>query len=222
MPIEVLFSEKDIQKLIDTNNTPKFGPRNTALIFGLSYWGLERKEVCQLPLSAVMSESGQWYKSWFIPAEYSYNGEERELHTADHVVPVLDEYIGWLKQKGVGTSNLHTYRKLNPEMKLFVNDRLTPFELTERSTKKKDGSVSYQTRSLDDKLKSFIKNSGIEGATVGTFRDSWIKMMYEAGCGYNDLKAVSGIKTKSTLDAKIRPLERELEKVFNSVFSRIN
>ena len=67
-----------------------------------------------------------------------------------------------------------------------------------------------------------VENSGIEGATVGTFRDSWIKMMYEAGCGYNDLKAVSGIRTKSTLDAKIRPLERELEKVFNSVFSRIN
>jgi hypothetical protein len=33
--------------------------------------------------------------------------------------------------------------------------------------------------------------------------------MYDAGCGYNELKAVFGIKTK----AKIRPLERELESV---------
>tara|TARA_B110000211_G_scaffold162671_2_gene183831 strand:+ start:5907 stop:6230 length:324 start_codon:yes stop_codon:yes gene_type:complete len=107
-------------------------------------------------------------------------------------------------------------------MKLFVNDNLKPFKLTPRGKAKKDGSVSFQTRSLDDKLKSFLDNSRLRGATLSTFRDSWVKMMYDYGCGYNDLKAISCIKTKATLDVKIKPVEREIEKVFNSVFSRIN
>ena len=221
MPIEVIFTEDDIQHLIEANAQPKFAPRNKALIFALCYWGLDRKEVCQLPLSSVMSESGEWYSIWHIPKELAFNGEARELRTADHVLPLLDEYIEWLKECGLGKSNLHTYRGLNPAMKLFVNDKLEPFKLTPRGKAKKDGSVSFQTRSLDDKLKSFLDNSRLRGATLSTFRDSWVKMMYDYGCGYNDLKDISGIKTKATLDAKIKPVEREIEKGFNSVFSRI-
>ncbi|MFT5723867.1 MAG: hypothetical protein ACI9JN_000984 [Bacteroidia bacterium] len=221
MPIEKIFSEDDIQHLINANSQPKYAVRNKALIFGVSYWGLERKEVCLLPLSAVMSESGQWHKIWYIPKEFSYNGEARELRTSDHVLPVFDAYVDWLKSHGVGKSNLHTYRQLNPDMKLFVNDNMQHFALTARSKLRTDGSVSFQTRSLDDKLKGFLANSRIQGATVSRFRDSWVKMMFDNGARYNDLKDISGIKTKATLDAKIKPVERELEKVFSSVFQRI-
>jgi hypothetical protein len=44
-------------------------------------------------------------------------------------------------------------------------------------------------------------------------------MMYDAGCGYNELKAVSDIWT---LDSKIRLLERELEGTFNKIFNRVD
>lgn len=222
MPLEVTFSQDDIQTIIDANNSPQFGPRNKALIICASYWGLDRKEICQLPLNALMSESGSWYKRWVLPEEFSFHGEARELCTADHVIPALDVYVDWLKSKEVGGSNLHTYRQLDGEMKFIVNDNYKPFALTKRKKPLNDGAVSYQTRALDDKLKGFILNAGIQGARVSTFRDSWVKMMYDNGCGYNELKSVSGIKTKSTLDAKIRPLERELQQIFNSVFSRIN
>lgn len=221
MPIEVIFSEADIQHIIDANSQPKFAARNKALIFGASYWGLERKELCLLPLRLLMAETGQWYKVWTLPAEYSYNGISRELRTSDHVIKVLDAYVDWLKSNSIGKSNLHTYRQLNPDMKFFVNDKGEPFKLTKRAKAKSNGEVSFQTRSMDDKLKGFIANAGIKGATVSTFRNSWIKMMHTHGCGYQDLKDISGIRTKATLDAKIKPVEHELQKVFNSVFSRI-
>jgi hypothetical protein len=222
MPIEKQFTSEDIQELIDNNKEGKYGPRNTALIFALSYWGLERKEISLLSLGSVMDDSGQWYRLWPIPPEYSHNGEGRELMTADHVIPALDAYSDWLIANNVGRTNLHTYRGFDPDMKLFVNDKFEPFALTPRNKPNADGSVSYQTRTLDDKIKSFIAATSIEGATLSTFRDSWLKSMYEAGCQYNELMDVSGIKRKETIDAKIRPYDKELEGIFNKVFNRMD
>jgi len=36
-------------------------------------------------------------------------------------------------------------------------------------------------------LKSFIDKAGIEGATVATYRDSFVKTMRELWCYYKDL-----------------------------------
>jgi len=38
---------------------------------------------------------------------------------------------------------------------------------------------------------------------------------------WNNLMAVTGIKQKRTLERKVRPQEAELEKVFNTLFSRV-
>jgi integrase len=222
MPIAKIFDDSDLQELINNNAVPRFKERNKALILGASYWGLTRVELCLLTLGCLMSESGKWYRKWVLPAEFSYNNEARELHTAEHVLPVLDNYVEWLKSNDVGESNISTYRKLDPEMKIFVNDKMEKFALTKRTARTPKGAVSYQPRSMDDKLKGFIANTSIKGATPSTFRDSWVKQMYENGCKYNELKAISGYKTKSTLDAKIRPQEQDLEQVFNAVFSRVN
>ncbi len=106
---------------------------------------------------------------WHIQDEHSYTGEGRELHTAEHVVPALDAYVNWLKANKVGKTNLHTYRPLDPEMKLFVNDNFEPLALTPRSQLNKDGSVRFQTRSHDDKIKSYIANKTISGAARSAF-----------------------------------------------------
>lgn len=76
-------------------------------------------------------------------------------------------------------------------------------------------------RSMNEKLKQLIAKTGIRGATPATFRDSFIKIFYDAGCGYKELKLISGIKEKETLDKRIRPHERELEQIFNVVFSKV-
>lgn len=74
---------------------------------------------------------------------------------------------------------------------------------------------------MNAKLKSFITKAGIEGATVATFRDSWVKVMYDHGCHHKDLMRVSGIKQKETIDRKIRPATQDLEKVFKDIYSRV-
>jgi hypothetical protein len=45
--------------------------------------------------------------------------------------------------------------------------------------------------------------------------------MYENGLKWNELKKVSGIKQKRTLENKIRHQEAQLEEVFKKLFSRV-
>lgn len=39
---------------------------------------------------------------------------------------------------------------------------------------------------MTEKLKGCISNTGIRGATPATFRDSFIKVMFESSCGYKE------------------------------------
>ena len=66
-----------------------------------------------------------------------------------------------------------------------------------------------------------IGRTKLYGATPSSYRDSFIKGMYENGCHWNELMVVSGIKQKRTLERKIRPKEVELEEVFGRLFSRV-
>ncbi|QFT57074.1 hypothetical protein [Microbulbifer sp. THAF38] len=152
-----------------------------------------------------------------MPKSVAYNGEVRELHTEDHVLPFFEAYMESRVEKNLYRSNKSWYRHSDPESHFFLNDRENPFKLSPRSK----GSSDYQPVSMNSKLKQLITNTSIQGARPSSFRDTFIKNMYEAGCGYKDLMAVSGIKGKETLDRKIRPRERELEKIFKDLFGKV-
>jgi integrase len=217
MPIERLFSESDVQRLINMNSAPPFGKRNAALIMGALYWGLTPSEASLLRLEDVMDQSGEFFRIWTLPASTAYNGEARELHTEDHVLPFFEGYFEWRVGEELCLSNQAWYRGSDPQSAFFLNDRGEPYKLSPR----KKGSTDYQPRAMSAKLKSFIEKAGIEGATVATYRDSWIKAMFDAGCHHKDLMAVSGIRQKETIDRKVRPAIQDLDQVFKAIYSRV-
>lgn len=217
MPIERLFKESDVQRLIDTNSAPPFGQRNSCLIIAAVYWGLTPSELSLLRLEDVMDQSGEFFRIWTLPASTAYNGNARKLYTDDHVLPFFEQYMQCRDSEGLYASNQSWYRGSDPKSHFFLNDREEPFKLSPR----KKGSTDYQPRAMNAKLKSFISRAGIEGATVSTFRDSWIKAMSDAGCHYKDLMSVSGIKQRETIERKIRPAVQDLEKVFRDIYSRV-
>ena len=217
MTVERLFSESDVQRLIDMNSAPPFGKRNAALIMGVLYWGLTPSEASLLRLEDVMDQSGEFFRIWTLPASTAYNGEARELHTEDHVLPFFVGYLDWRVAEGLCLSNQSWCRGSDPKSAFFLNDRGEPYKLSPR----KKGSTDYQPRAMSAKLKSFIEKAGIEGATVATYRDSWVKAMYEAGAHHKDLMRVSGIKQKETIDRKTRPAIQDLEKVFKDIYARV-
>ena len=217
MATERLFTESDIQQLLDNNAAPPFGRRNAALIMGAVYWGLTSYELSMLSVKDVLAEDGEFLRIWVLPGHVASNGTPRECHTEDHVLPFFEGYVAWRLAQGVGVSNLSAYREISPESKFFLNDRGEPYKLSPR----KAGSKEFQPRSMNEQLKRMIKKTGLHGATPSSFRDSFVRGLYENGCGWKDLMAVTGIKQKRTLERKVRPQEAELEKVFNSLFSRV-
>lgn len=217
MPIERLFNESDVQRLIDMNAAPPHGNKNAALIIACVYWGLTPSELSLLRLEDVMDQSGDFFRIWTLPASTAYNGEPRELHTGEHVLPFFEGYMDWRLTEKLYLSNQAWFRGSDPKSAFFLNDRGKPYKLSPR----KKGSSDYQARAMSAKLKSFIEKAGIEGVTVATFRDSWIRAMWNAGCHHKDLMAVSGIKQKETIDRKVKPAIQDLEKVFREIYSRV-
>lgn len=217
MATERLFTENDIQQLLDNNAAPPFGRRNAALIMGAVYWGLTPYELSMLSVKDVMAESGEFYRIWVLPAHSAYNGEQRECHTEDHVLSFFEDYIDWRLTECLGISNIPAYRRLNPDSKFFLNNRGENYKLSPR----KKGSDDYQPRSMNEQLKRLIKKAGLYGATPTSFRDSFVRGLYENGCGWKDLMLVTGIKQKRTLEHKVGPQEAELDIVFRTLFSRV-
>lgn len=218
MAVERIFDEADVSELLEQNAAPPFGPRNAALIMGGVYWGLTPLELSLVSTEDVMAPSGDLYRIWVLPKHAAFNGEAREVGTEDHILPFFEKYIDFRLSKGWGlSSNLHSHRGLAPDSKFFLNDQGERYKPTER--KGKPGS--YQPRSMVEQLKRIIGRTSLYGATPGSFRDSYIKGMYEAGVHWGDLMKASGIKQKRTLERKVRPHERELEEVLKSLFSRV-
>ncbi len=217
MATERLFTESDIQLLLDNNAAPPHGRRNAALIMGAVYWGLTPYELSMLTVKDVIAKNGEFYRIWTLPAHEAFNREPRECHTEEHMLPFFEGYIKSRIEKGLGCSNIPAYRGLDPESEFFLNDRGEPYKLSLR--KKRSGQ--YQPRSMNEQLKRLIKNAGLDGATPSSFRDSYIRGLYENGCGWKDIMAVTGIKQKRTLERKVRPQEAKVDEVFKSLFSRV-
>jgi integrase len=217
MATERLFTESGIQELLDNNAASPLGRRNAALIMGAVYWGLTPYELSMLSVKDVMGENCELLRIWVIPDHVAFNGERRECHTEDHVIPFFEGYIDWRLANDWGLSSIPAFRGLDAESKFFLNDRGEPYKLLPR----KAGSGEYHPRSMNEQLKRMIKKAGLHGATPSSFRDSFVRGLYEEGCGWKGLMAVTGIKQKRTLERKVRPREAELDKVFSNLYSRV-
>lgn len=214
---EKLFTVEDVNHLLEQNSMPPYGPRNAALIMGAVYWGLTPLELSLIAVEDVIAPGGELYLEWFVPEHFACNGIARKLRTENHVLPFFERYVKYRKEKGWGLSNLNTHCGLSPKSCFFLNDRGQEYKLVERNNK----PGSFEPRRMNDQLKRMIDRSGLNGATPRSFRDSFIKGMYEAGAGWSDLISVTGIKHKKTLEKKVRPHEKELIDVLKTLYGRV-
>tara|TARA_B100002049_G_scaffold223617_1_gene194290 strand:+ start:5495 stop:6148 length:654 start_codon:yes stop_codon:yes gene_type:complete len=217
MPIERILTESDIQNVIDRNSKPPFAARNKALILASSYWLLTPVEICGLRLEDVMDMSGQFYNIWTLPNYVAQNGEAREIRTSTHIVKIFQKYIDWWIANDLYSSGRKAYQGRDPKAPFIVNDKYQAYALSKRS----GNTTSVLPIALNNKLNAMLDNAGMKGCTASSLRDSGIKLFYDAGARYNDLRDFTGIKTKKSLDGKIRPHEAELESVMNTLFRSV-
>ncbi|MBT43579.1 MAG: integrase [Idiomarina sp.] len=217
MPIERILSEHEINQVIKRNNKPPFAYRNAAIVLASTYWCLTPFELSELRLQDVMDKTGDFFSVWTLPAHASQNGEPRELRTADHIASVMGRYIKWWEDNDLYGTGQASYRGRDRMAPFILNDNYEPYALTKRSA----GDRARHPVSMNKKLNSLLKTAGFDNATASTFRDSGIKLHWDNGAKYNDLKQFTGIKSKKAIDAKVRPHEAELTSVLSKVFRNI-
>jgi hypothetical protein len=210
-------SEDDINKVIKANSKPPFAIRNKAIVLASTYWLLSAYEVSELRLEDVMDKSGKFKSKWMLPDYVAQNGEKRELRTSIHIVKIMQDYIDWWKANGLYQSGKESYQGCDPKAPFILNDNYEKYALSKREK----GGANVLPIALNKKLNSMLEVAGMKGCTPSSFRDSAIKIYFDNGCHYNDLKAISGIKTKKSLDSKIRPHEAELDSVMNGLFKNV-
>lgn len=220
MALERVFDVEDVNLLLEQNASPPFGSRNAALIIGGVYWGLTPLELSLVDVDSVIAPGGEFYRIWVLPAECSFNGEEREVHTEDHVLPFFENYAAFRLEEQWGLCKLKSHRGIDPKSKFFLNDKGAEYALTKRKTQE-GKPARYQPRSMNNQLKRMIARANLYGATPASFRDSFVRGMHDNGAGWSDLMKITGIKQKRTLEKKVRPREREIEAVLKSLFSKV-
>jgi hypothetical protein len=164
-----------------------------------------------------MDKDGQFYRTWVLPDYVAQNGEEREIRTSDHIDNIMQDYMDWWIANGLYESGKNAYQGRDPKAPFILNDNYEKYALSKRE---KDG-VGVLPVALNKKLNALLENAGMKGCSASSFRDSGIKMYYDNGARYNDLRDFTGIKTKKSLDGKIRPHEAELENVMNNLFRNL-
>ncbi|MEL0637617.1 hypothetical protein V6259_12690 [Marinomonas sp. TI.3.20] len=214
MPLERIFDERDINELLTQNAGGEHGARNAALILSGVCWGLTPLEQSLVSTESVIAPNGQLYRTWVLPSHESYNGKSRELYTEDHLVPFFQKYIDVRLKKEWGTGG-HSHQALLPDKPFLLNDNGERYRIN--TTAKGHRSA----KAMHDQLRKMIKNSGLYDATPASYRASFIKLMYESGAKWTDLKGLTGIKDKRTLEGHVRPHERELESILSKIFSRV-
>lgn len=217
MPIEKILEESDFKKIILRNSEPPFATRNMALVITGGYFLLKPYEQTLLRLEDLMDASGEFYSIWTLPSHVSYNGDPREIRTSIHVANLLQKYINWWISNDLYSSGKKSYQGRDPKAYFIINDNFAPYSLSRR----KAGEAETVPVGLNDKLNELLAKSGYRGVTASSIRDSGIKQFWDAGAHHNELKDFSGIKTKTSLDQKIRPHEAELSEVVNRVFKTI-
>lgn len=215
MALPKIFDLKDIDHLLEQNSMPPHGRRNAALIACGVGWGLTLLEMSKVRNVDVMSPCGELYRIWVLPAHIAFNGKPREIITKGIVFGLLDKYINIKKSRKLQESNTFDYRCLLDTGELFLNDNNEPYKIDKR-----EGNKSH-ARGIMSQFKKMIENTGINGATPSSFRESFINLMFEQGVSHGELMKATGIKQKKTIDKKLRQHERELTQALDSVFSRV-
>jgi hypothetical protein len=217
MALTRIFDEPDIEQLLAQNSAPPYGARDTALIMGAVFWGLTPLELTMVRTESIIAPSGEFYRVWVLPADASFNGKAREIHTEDQVLGYFEKYVKLRMKKKWLLSNLHSHCGLDPYAAFFLTDKGKAFPVTERKGK----AGTYHPYSMNKHLKMLIDRSGLYGATASSYRNSFINLLHREGVTLIDLMDITGISSKRTLESKIRPHESEVRESLNSIFSRV-
>ncbi|WP_249365835.1 hypothetical protein [Pseudoalteromonas sp. NEC-BIFX-2020_002] len=213
--------DNDINSLLNDACTGKYSLKDRYLITQLACVPLSLTEHNLLKLHQLISDKGEVYRKWVLPAEYSRNKNERIIEVPEVFCQALEQYLDWYAQQQdlpvEYRHNLGTYRGFSQKAPALLNDRLTAFAMSERTVKK---GINKQPTNLRTKVNTLLKKAGLDWATAKTFEDSLI-IHLSKNVDHGVVADLFGYASRQVVTDKYNGNLLQLSDAINSVYSRI-
>lgn len=211
----------DLKKLLATATVGEMGPRNGAAVAAAAFWGLTAAEASLVTPAEVLTPKGKLRKTWTIPAEFAHNGRSRRLYnTHPKLVELLEVYIEWRVSRGWGVTNLGTFRSLDAEAPLLLNDRGKSFGFTRREA---GGKAKLQPSGFNALFRSLLSDSGLSdaGITYRQFRRQLMIELHRQGLSLRNIMDVLGVRSVESVRRVVMSDPVRVEEAVAGIHRRI-
>jgi len=216
-------STKQIVKLAIKHENAPYSVRDAALIAcsGLAFITLF--DLSLLRVRDLMDHKGRFYDQLTVPPEYNPTGKSKLLFIPQksYMRDVLERYAQRRVELNHGTTNIGTYRNLNPDSCFFLDDDGQPFNLTPRTSGDSDIARMQPIR-LRRMFKKFVLP---EGVTPSSLNQSFVLNFYRASIEdglpimtFKFLQVITGLGF-DTLRTWVKREPRTVEDILQSMYS---
>jgi integrase len=216
----------DIKEILKRNEGGEFGLRNQVAILAAALWGVTAAELSRIGLGDVLDAKGQLRSTFHVGASIAHNGYEREIpldpSESKRLTSLLEQYLAWRVERGVGVVKSARYRGLDPKLPLLLNDRGEAFGFTRRS---KASEEDLQPSGMNLLFRQMIGRTKFAGiVTYKDFRRSFIVHMGradEGGLSTRNLMAVTGIRDYASLKKHLDLDSQRVTKQVKGIYKRL-
>jgi len=216
-----IFTENDIDSLFNKACAGKYELKDRYLVSQLAYVPLSLTEHNLLRLHQLISDKGEVYRKWVLPAAFSRNKKVRIIEVPEVYCQALEQYLDWYEQQQdlpvEYRHNLGTHRGFSQKAPALLNDRLTVFAMSERTVKK---GINKQPTNLRTKVNTLLKKAGIDWATAKTFEDSLVIHLAK-NTEHGEVADLFGYSSRQVVADKYNGNLLQLSEAINNVYSRI-
>ena len=216
--LKQIFTENDIDSLLNRACAGKYELKDRYLVSQLAYVPLSLTEHNLLRLHQLISDKGEIYRKWVLPAAYSRN-KERIIEVPEVFCQALEHYLNWYEQQEVPVKyrhNLGTYRGFSEYAPALLNDRLNEFAMSERTVK---SGINKQPTNLRTKVNTLLKKAGLDWATAKTFEDSLI-IHLARNVDHGVVADLFGYASRQVVTDKYNGNLLQISEAINNVYSR--
>lgn len=215
-----IFVDSDIDSLLNTACTGKFAVKDRYLIAQLTYVPLSLTEHNLLRLHQLISDKGEVYRKWVLPAAYSRSKKDRVIEVPEVFCQALETYLAWYEQQELPPKfrhNLGTHRGFSEFAPSLLNDRLNEYAMSHRAVM---SGINKQPTNLRTKVNTLLKKAGLDWATAKTFEDSLIIHLAK-NVDHGVVADLFGYSTRKIVTDKYNGNLLQLSDAINSVYARI-
>lgn len=202
-----ILSDQDIQLAVQRTRQRSPCPhRDVALLYVLLTTGARPLEIARLEVRDYLQADGSVREESVMRSEVAVNRKSRPLFFAsDKAREAIDRYMAERADQLPAVPLLAHYRGLDPQSRLFLTEKGTPFEIHSHGAQ---GQMRFLCRGILDTYRKIFRRIGLPGVSALSVRRTVATRMYERGAAEDQIGQILGISEKKSV-RELLPKQRQ-------------